>query len=641
MTAAVVPTVECPRCDADVPEGNFCGCCGCNLAIDAREAVKPSQWLRPGTFGASPSERVLRPHLLSSLFPQLPGPSRRPFLIVILLGAVSLLGFVLLKMPAAGVAVAALGLPLLFALYLRATGLAAGAFRPLLILAVVLGAVLGVAWVLVSGALVARSYGVPMAVGLALHHAFGAGVAIPVSGMLLMAVPVIVARLLRRVPGETLDGFAIGAMGALAFSATATLTRLAPQLNAGLVVAHRPLSGLLVESLLCALTIPLTAAAAGGMVGMLLWFQHPAADTTRDHPRRVRQAIALLTGLALLSHAALGVVDILGLEQLWAALAHLLMAGIVLVVLRTAMQLGLMHEARDPSNAAEPILCEYCEMVVPDMAFCPACGVATRASSRRSRRARRADRPQPAEGGTGTDAAQRSYPGFAVPVAGYLAPPIRRPRFGWLLTRWGVVVMTATVVMAGLTLWLTPKIAHYMCPPDCGRPPSGTPVTALPRFTGTDFTVSYPAPGSAYRIVTTDTGVTATYTGGSGGVMQLFSEPANGRSARDVVKAVIRRSYPNAEFAYEVPNAMVGYQPGYGEFADSWPQSSTASFQRDRILAMAAVKDDVALVAFGAGPYRAFGPDFGPGPPSGANLEIAIDMGKYVNSFQWTGDPAR
>ena len=641
MTAAAdVPTVRCPRCASEVPEGNFCGCCGCNLATQAGEA---SQWLRPRTFGASPSERVLRPHLLSSLFPQLPVRSRRPFLIIIGLGTMSLLGFVLLRMPAAGVAVSALGLPLLFALYLRATGLAIGAFRPLLALAVALGAVLGVAWVLVSGGLVARSYGVPMAVGLALHHLVGAGFAIPVSGMLLMAVPVVVARLLRRTPGEALDGFAIGAMGALAFSATATLTRLAPQFTAGLVVPYRPLSGLLVEALLCALTIPLTAAAAGGMVGMLLWFTHPAADTAKDHPGGVRLAIALLTGLALLAHAALGVVDIIALEQFWTALAHLVMAGVVLMALRAAMQLGLLHEAHDPGHAEEPILCEYCEMVVPDMAFCPACGVAARASSRRSRRGRREARPQPADDGASPAAATalRPYPGFAVPDSGYVAPPIRRPRFGWLLSRWGVVIMTATIVMGAMTLWLTPKIAHYMCPPDCGRPPSGTPVTALPRFTAPDFTVSYPAPGSAYLIATNDSGVTATYTGGGGGVMQLFSEPANGRSAREVVKAVIRRSYPNAQFAYEVPNAMVGYQPGYGEFADDWPQSSTAGFHRDRILAMAAVKDGVALVAFGAGPYRAFGPDFGPGPPSGANLEIAIDMGKYVNSFQWTGDPAR
>jgi hypothetical protein len=50
---------------------------------------------------------------------------------------------------------------------------------------------------------------------------------------------------------------------------------------------------------------------------------------------------------------------------------------------------------------------------------------------------------------------------------------------------------------------------------------------------------------------------------------------------------------------------------------------------------MAAVKNDLALVAFATGPYRAFGPTSGPGLPSGANLELAADLGKYVNSFQW------
>ncbi|HPQ41517.1 MAG TPA: PD-(D/E)XK nuclease family protein, partial [bacterium] len=110
-------------------------------------------------------------------------------------------------------------------------------------------------------------------------------------------------------------------------------------------------------------------------------------------------------------------------------------------------------------------------------------------------------------------------------------------------------------------------------------------------------------------------------------VMQLFSEPANGRSPRDIVKAAIRRTHPNAKVDYEIPNAMVGYQPGYGEVADDWPQSSTARYSRVRILVMAAVKNDIALIAFATGPYRAFGPDFGPGPPSGANLELAMDMG--------------
>lgn len=636
-SAAVVPVVQCPRCRTDVPAGNFCGLCGCHLAAEPGDGP---QWFRLKTFGAAPSEHVLRPHLLSTLFPQLPGRSRRPFLIVGALGAAALLGFVLLRMPAAGISVAALGLPLLFVLYLRAVGLTIGPTGRSLILVAVLGAALGVAWVLVSGALVSRSYGVPMSVGLALHHLLGPGLGIPAAGMALMTVPIVLARLLRGGPGESLDGFAVGALGALAFAAAATLTRLAPQFTVGLIAHQRPLTGLFVEAVLCALTIPVTAAAAGGMVGVLLWFSHPGPDAGADHPDRVRLVLALLTAAAVLVHTALGMIDVLGLPQVWMATVHLLMTGAALMALRTAMQLALLHETHDPSHPDEPSLCEHCEHVVPDMAFCVACGVAARASCRQSRQA---EQPQPTSEAPvpGAGPAERSYPGFALPAESYLAPVIRRPRFGWLLSRWGVVVTSVSVVLAGVALWFTPKIANYMCPPDCGRPPSGTPVMALPRFTSPDFSVSYPGPGAAYRVVTDKAGVTATYTGGDGGVMQLYSEAARGRSAREIVRATIRRTHPDAKVAYEIPNAMVGYQPGYGEIADDWPQSSTAGYRRNRILVMAAVKNDVALIAFATGPYHAFGPDFGPGPPSGANLEIAVDMGKYVNSFQWAGDPSR
>ena len=40
-----------------------------------------------------------------------------------------------------------------------------------------------------------------------------------------------------------------------------------------------------------------------------------------------------------------------------------------------------------------------------------------------------------------------------------------------------------------------------------------------------------------------------------------------------------------------------------------------------------AVKNDLALIAVAEGPFRRFSPDFAPGPPSAANLEIAMDMG--------------
>jgi len=383
------------------------------------------------------------------------------------------------------------------------------------------------------------------------------------------------------------------------------------------------------------------------MIGVALWFRDPERHGGGHHGR-VRLVIVLLALSGLLIHAGVGVIDIVGLQQGVMLALHLTMTLIVLLALRVVIQLALLHEQHDPIAEDQPLLCPNCEMVVPDMAFCPACGVATRASSRISRRERREVRPEvvdevAAQTVPADTAPERLYPGYALPAGRYLSPRPPRTRFSWLLSRWGVGITTAAVLLGVAALVLAPKVEHYMCPPDCGKPPTGTPVMALPRFESPDgtFTVSYPAPGSAYTISTAKAGVTATYTGGAGGVLQLFSEPARGRSAQAVTQALLKRAYPDAKQSYEIPNAMVGYQPGYGVLADDWPQGASTSYSRVRILIMTAVKNDVALVAFATGPYHAFGPEFGPGPPSGANLEIAQDMGKYVNSFRWQGDPAR
>ena len=636
-----VATMQCHCCHHDVPAGGFCGRCGAHLTMEPGDGP---QWLRPRTFGAAPKERVLLPYVASSLFPHLPDRSRRAFRIAMATGVALLFGFALLRTPAVGITAAALGLPLMFVLYLRASKVDVDISRATLAGTALLGAVLGAAWVLVGGMLVAHTYGVPMGVGLALHLLVKAGLAIPTVGVLLMMVPALVGRLRSPADRESLDGFVIGALGALSFTAVATMARLGPQFATGLINHHRPVQGLVVQAVLCGVAIPVTAATAGGLAGVWLWFRPRDGDETDHDSHRVRLILGLLAVAALLAHAAVGVIDIIGLPELTMLAVHVLLTLVVLLALRVALHLALLHEAHGPIREHDPILCVHCEMVVPDMPFCPACGVAAEACSRESRRVRRGEgRPlQPDSDSVGGQAFVE-YPGYALPPGTYRAPLLRPTRSSWLLSRWGVVIATATAVMAVVALWLTPKVAHYMCPPDCGRPPTGTPVTALPRFAapGGEFSVAYPAPGSAYTIDTRSTGVTATFTGGDGGVMQLFSEPAKGRSARDITKATVKKAYPDAKFAYEIPNAMVGYQPGYGEVADDWPQGAGSAASRVRILVMTAVKNDVALIAFATGPYHAFGPDFGPGPPSGANLQIAQDMGKYVNSFQWNGDPPR
>ncbi|MCX2929428.1 hypothetical protein ORI20_04030 [Mycobacterium sp. CVI_P3] len=236
-----------------------------------------------------------------------------------------------------------------------------------------------------------------------------------------------------------------------------------------------------------------------------------------------------------------------------------------------------------------------------------------------------------------------SFEGYAVPGRRYRARKERGPGYFVTIGIWVVVLVAAMMGVSVLATQITPPGTTYHCPPDCGRPPTGLPVATNPRFFAPDgaFSVSYPAPGTAYDVTIEPNGVRAELTVGDGGTLRLFSEPAQGRQARQVADDLLNQVYPDAVKSYELPNAILGYQPGYGEVADDWPKGTATGAEHLRIVIVVAVKNDLALVAGAVGPFHQFGPDDGPGPPSPANLDIAKDMGKYVNSFMWRGDPPR
>jgi hypothetical protein len=234
-------------------------------------------------------------------------------------------------------------------------------------------------------------------------------------------------------------------------------------------------------------------------------------------------------------------------------------------------------------------------------------------------------------------------PGHTYFSGTYTAPAVKKTSRRHLIVVW---VLAIAVVAAGLVTLsgaLEKPKARYVCPPNCGSPPIGEPVTANPRFTSADgaFSVSYPATGAAYNVTTAPDSVTADLLAGDGGTMRLFSQPAAGRTPKQIATELVNKTFPDTKTAYEIPNAMVGYQPGYGLVADCWPQGATASYSRMRVMVMVAIKGDLALVAGAVGPYHAFTPEFGSGKPSAASLQLALDMGKYVNSFTWRGDPLR
>ncbi len=507
--------------------------------------------LRLDTFVVEPRERVLRPWLASSLFPQLPGRSRTPFRIGLVVLLVLMTAVALLRWQAPMIAIAAFGFPMLFIAYLREIRVSGRIPLRMLFLAATIGAALGAGWAYLAGTVFADGYDVALGFEVAAGPNIGRAVAVSIIEVVLMLLPAAIVRMVFRSPLAALDGYVVGAAGATAFAAAATVIFLFPQLSAGLVADGRSLDGILVEAGVQGAAMPLASAAVGGTFGIVLWYAGGRALVAV-----VLCALVLFTGYGLL--------DVSPFSNTWYVAGYLAISVLAMIGLRVAIQATVSEQA--------PV-------------------------------------GRPASTGR-----------VLVTAVGAVA-----------------VIAVATTVVA---LAMTPGVAPYRCPPECGRPPIGEPIETNPRYTADDgaFSVNHPGEGSAYRATYNANGIVLRYVGGDTGTLVLFGEPAENRPPKDIAEELIEEKYPNATVSYEIPNASVGYQPGYGVAADEYPQNSTGKYARLRIIVLVAVKHDYALIAAAVGPYRRFTPDYGSGHPSPANLELARDMGKYVNSFRWRGD---
>ena len=221
----------------------------------------------------------------------------------------------MLRLPGALVAVAVLGLPVIFGIYLRESEFNQDAPRGNLWLTAVLSIALGVGWALLTGAAAARSYGIPLGAGIAAARVLRMGVGVTLGGLLLMQVPALTIRLLRPGHREALHGYAIGAHAAIYFTAAATLTRLAPQFGTGMISRDRPMQGLLVEAGIRGLATPIIAATVGGLIGAALWFTRPP-HKKQHHRGYVRLTLTLIAVVVGLVYALLGLIDVVQLPQL-------------------------------------------------------------------------------------------------------------------------------------------------------------------------------------------------------------------------------------------------------------------------------------------------------------------------------------
>ncbi len=410
------------------------------------------------------------------------------------------------------IAVSALGFPLLFLLYLHETDIDDDLPVSSLALTAALGVGLGVGWALLTGSIVAHSYDVALSDGTSEGHSIIEGLVIPAGSALLMVLPAVVVRLLRPATRESLDGFVVGALSAIAFVASATLTRLAPQLATGPTAKDQPVSELLAEAGIQGVAMPLTAAAAGGLVGVALWFNRPVGMDRRPAVVLLVSSFLVVLGICV----ALGLMEVAPFTNGLHFGVHVLAAVVALLALRIGVQAALLYEPHDEMNPEAQVLCPHCDHVVPDTAFCPNCGVATRAASRTARAIRRTTED------IGVPAAR---PGYAVPAGSYAVVPVRHTTHTGLLTALGAGAAVAAAAAVTVSVLATPVVPRYVCPPDCGQPPIGKPVETNPWFRSSDarFSVQYPRAGTAYEVTFVPDGVDVNFTAGDTGTMQFYN----------------------------------------------------------------------------------------------------------------------
>jgi hypothetical protein len=237
-----------------------------------------------------------------------------------------------------------------------------------------LGLLLGIPWALISGPIVTRALLHTMSFGFSLQGVLVAGVLLPLIAQALMLIGPVVLYVRGR-HREALDGFAFGAASALGFSLATALVELAPELHRGLIGGAPPVTSML-ATLGRGLLIPYFNAGATALIAGALYLHRLPRRTL---PLSWLASIPATILLAVVVRIVLGTIDISVLRLGSVVAVYLVIAAVVLIWMRLALHTMLLVQTDDA--AVGPVLpCLQCGQAVPRMAFCPHCGIATRAT---------------------------------------------------------------------------------------------------------------------------------------------------------------------------------------------------------------------------------------------------------------------
>jgi hypothetical protein len=359
----------CPQCGGEVPALSYCVRCGYSLDDD------PVPTRRSGRvqFAAAPRERAWAPHVISSLFPQLPDADMTYFGIALVLGLATIVGLALGGLYPIALTVAAALTPLLVLLYLVAVDVYED--EPPLVLGLTMG--WGAAVGVVLGLLL-QNVDAPLAPPgfdlLSDGDVILRVVVFPLAGEALALAALLVLLRYHRF-NDVLDGTTFGAATAVTLIGVQTIVQAWPLVSAGLRPAGEA-GPWIVRLIEIGILIPVVWAGAIGATAGAFWLRYRA-------PVRDRRALGPLGSplVALLASSVLLVAAPAGLQVLdrtpgliWVAA----LAAVALILLRRAIHLGLLEEA-DETSIGPAIQCANCHRPTPRHTFCGQCGIALRA----------------------------------------------------------------------------------------------------------------------------------------------------------------------------------------------------------------------------------------------------------------------
>lgn len=381
---------ECGNCGNEVPASRFCIRCGHELeggepALSRVTRIPGASSVGRGlsgvlridptslsgvrrAFAAAPHESVLRPTIVSTLFPQLPRPSMAVFRTCLALGAGTVLVLGLAKLYPVALVAAALLLPMLVVLYMVDVNIFEQMSLPVIGATLVWGAATGVGVALLAKAIS------PSGTQVFVH---GHGNLILTRGALvpLLSVVVILAGplALLRYPrfSTVLDGATFAAASASAFGGAEAIVQAVSVLGQGL----RPPGSVvpwLVQLALIAIALPLVTMATMAATAGAVWLKVRAPVRDRRALGRLGSPyVAVPLAIAILIAAAIVQITV----PAGGALAIVAALGLVgLLWLRQVIHVGLLEEALLIEDA--PIIrCANCGQRTRRGKYCENCGI--------------------------------------------------------------------------------------------------------------------------------------------------------------------------------------------------------------------------------------------------------------------------